>query len=222
MLSIEEKIRWKLLKRMHETLGIAMPIGFFVLIIYFIIFKNVPILYSFIVGVISYAILISNYHFSFKKKSLKFEYSLAVFMLISLSNITIFSYFAGGSSGPVIPIFFLIVIMFSMLLNPIEAVLLSFSVTIIYLIFFFGEMFGVLIPLERNANLLNVARVLVDITCLFGMMRLGVIVSQNVGDSVKFYKLRNLRLTNIRKRLEILVGKRTVQLEDSKDRKSVV
>jgi signal transduction histidine kinase len=32
---------------------------------------------------------------------------------------------------------------------------------------------------------------------------------------VKFYKLRNLRLTNIKKKLEILVGKRTVQLEDS-------
>jgi len=215
MLSVEEKIRWKLLKRMHETLGIVMPVAFVGLIAYFIIFKNVPILYTFIAGVISYALLISNYYLSFKKKSLKFEYSLAIFMLMALSSMAIFSYFAGGSSGPIIPIFFLTVIMFSMLLNPEEATLFSFSVTIIYLIFFFGEAFGIIIPLERNVNLLNISRVLVNITCLFAMMRLGVIVSQNVGDSVKFYKLRNLRLTNIKKKLEILVGKRTVQLEDS-------
>ncbi len=215
MLSVEEKIRWKLLKRMHEILGIVMPIAFFGLIVYFIIFKNIPVLYTLITGVISYAILLLNYYFSFIKKSLKFERSLAIFMLLALSNITLFSYFAGGSSGPIIPIFFLTVIMFSMLLNPEEAILLSFSVTIIYLIFFFGETFGILIPLERDVNLLNVSRVLVNITCLFAMMSLGVIVSQNVGDSVKFYKLRNARLTNIRKRLEILVRKRTTELEDS-------
>lgn len=215
MFNIGQRIRENVLKKIIQALGIFVPISNIVLILYFLFFKNIFIFFAFIVNITSYLGVLVIYYFTFRKKLLRIKYSVIFLMIIGLIIITLFTYFAGGFSGPIIPIFFFIIVLFAVFLDPKEATLFSFIVIIIYLTFFFGEIYNIIVPLETNEIVLNISRVLVDVVVFYGLTQLVTIISKNAEDSINFYKLRSVRLSKIRKRLEFLVRKRTNQLEQS-------
>ena len=211
----EEMAKGKLLKKimMYTLFGmIIIIIGDFS---FSVITGNIYNFFSSGFGIIVFGAVWVNYYITFKKPLLHLRYSIFNFVATSLITITVLTYIVGGFSGAMISSFFIAIVVYSLLLNKKESMILSLLIITIYLVFYFGEFTGLIIPLTNCSLANNTCKAAIDIFSFMVVALFGTIISENANNSIKYYRLRSVRLGSIRKRLEFLVKRRTKELEQS-------
>jgi len=215
MVAIEQKRREKLYKRILGLSIFASTFSISTTYVASVIFKNVFLFYAFLICIPNYTLMLLYRYFTFENQKLSLERSASLFVFGIVVSVAILAYIAGGFGGAMISAYFLIIIISALLLNQRNAIYVSALIIIIYLTFFIGETFNIITPLITDAIVIKYSKAIIDFVAFFMIVFLITVISKNFEDSVKFYRLRSIRLSKIRKRLEILVNRRTRQLKQS-------
>jgi signal transduction histidine kinase len=212
MTDIEQKTKERTFKRILEFTILGTSISFSLTLIDAVVFRRLTVFFAFWLCVLMYASMLFNYYLTFKKKIITLKYSIITFFLTSIICLTILIDFAGGFGGSMISVLYVIILCSALLTEARTAVFVSVIIIFMYLSFVIGETFGFLVPLENDIIILKYSKALTDLIAFLIITFLITIISQNTKDSINFYKLRSIRLSSIKKRLEILVKKRTKEL----------
>ena len=182
----EEMAKGKLLKKimMYTLFGmIIIIIGDFS---FSVITGNIYNFFSSGFGIIVFGAVWVNYYITFKKPLLHLRYSIFNFVATSLITITVLTYIVGGFSGAMISSFFIAIVVYSLLLNKKESMILSLLIITIYLVFYFGEFTGLIIPLTNCSLANNTCKAAIDIFSFMVVALFGTIISENANNSIKY------------------------------------
>jgi signal transduction histidine kinase len=215
MSDIKEKTRRRTLKKLLEmgTLGSTFSISFTLLDAIF--FRNIYIFFAFCFCVIVYGASLANYYLTFKKKIFTTEYSAFNFVVTAIIALTLLTYIAGGFSGAMISGFFFVILVSGLLFEENIAIYITALIIIIYLTFLVGEAFNIITPVVIDPEVIKYSTAIIDLFSFFVAAYILKIIARNANDAIKFFQLRGVRLSKIKKRLEILVKKRTKELQGS-------
>ena len=213
MLTQSERIKQKTFKKIYKIFYIALVLSFIFLFFDAVIFQNFFIFLFYWICILIFTSSLVNYYLTFKKRIITTNYSVINFIFINIVPILIITLYRYGSI-PMTSIYFVIIIIGALLLKQKEAIFISVLIVFLYSSIVFLELFNIIQPLGE-IYFFNFTKIIVDIISLFLVTILVSIISKNAKDSMNFYIIRSVRLSQIRKRLEVLVKKRTSQLEAS-------
>ena len=215
MSEIKEKTRRRTLKKLMEIglFGATFSISFTLLDAIF--FNNIYVFFAYLFCIIMYGAMLTNYYLTFKKKIFTTEYCSFNFIVTAIIGMTVLTYIAGGFSGAMISAFFLIILISGLLFEESVAIYLTVLIIIIYLIFLVGEAFNIIRPIVTDPQIIKYSTSIIDLLSFFVAAYVLKIIAKNANDAIKFFQLRGVRLSKIRKQLEVLVKKRTKELQGS-------
>lgn len=215
MTSPEERAKRKTVKRIMEVglFGATFSISFTLLDAIF--FNNIYIFFAYTICVIMYGSMLVNYHLTFREKFLPLNYAVINLVSVAIITMTILTYLAGGFSGAMISGYFFIIIMAGLMLEKRQSIIVALIVITIYLTFMFGETFNFIIPVVTEPNIIKYSKAIIDLLSLGVAAFFLLLIAESNKNSINYFKLRSVRLSKMRKRLEFLVKRRTRELQNS-------
>jgi signal transduction histidine kinase len=214
----EERIKEKTIKFVYKATILGSVFSTSMTLLDYIIFKDIYIFYGFWIAMsMSMSIVINNY-LTFKKRIIPVKYSILLYITALFSGIILLTYLAGGFGGAFTSIYPIFLILGALLVKRRESIYIAIVVVLVYLTFFFGETFHFITPIVTEPTIIKYSKAIIDMLALIVIAILMSIISKNAEDSTRYYKLRSERLKKIRKRLEVLVKRRTRELENANRR----